>query len=103
MVILALLIGLVLGAAAVLLWARGALRARDADAAAARRELELERTGSAERAALLERSQATWEERMKAVTGDALAKSQTSLLQLTEAKLAPIKETLQKFETHATA
>jgi DNA recombination protein RmuC len=38
---------------------------------------------------------------MKAVTGDALAKSQTSLLQLTEAKLAPIKETLQKFEAQA--
>jgi DNA recombination protein RmuC len=101
MVLVALLLGLVLGAGAVLLWARGALRARASDVAAARRELELERAGAAERAALLERSQTTWEERMKAVTGDALTKSQTSLLQLTEAKLAPIKETLQKFETQA--
>ncbi|HEY8647729.1 MAG TPA: DNA recombination protein RmuC [Gaiellaceae bacterium] len=39
-----------------------------------------------------------WEDRLKAATGDVLSKSQTSLLELTEAKLAPIKETLTKFE-----
>jgi DNA recombination protein RmuC len=43
-------------------------------------------------------SQGHWEERLKAATGDVLLKSQASLLELTEAKLAPIKETLTKFE-----
>jgi DNA recombination protein RmuC len=50
---------------------------------------------------LLEQNQldhSAWEDRLKAATGDVLSKSQTSLLELTEAKLAPIKETLTKFE-----
>jgi DNA recombination protein RmuC len=38
---------------------------------------------------------------VKAVTGEALSKSQTSLLELTEARLAPIKETLTKFEAQS--
>jgi DNA recombination protein RmuC len=38
---------------------------------------------------------------VKAATGDALLKSQSSLLELTEARLAPIKDTLTKFEQHA--
>jgi DNA recombination protein RmuC len=54
--------------------------------------------------ALLEQNQqdhTAWEDRLKAATGDVLTKSQTSLLELTEAKLAPIKETLTKFELQA--
>ena len=53
---------------------------------------------------LLEQNQldhTAWEDRLKAATGDVLTKSQTSLLELTEAKLAPIKETLTKFELQA--
>jgi DNA recombination protein RmuC len=46
-------------------------------------------------------SHGQWEERLKAATGDVLLKSQSSLLELTEAKLAPIKETLTKFEAQA--
>jgi DNA recombination protein RmuC len=80
-----LLIGLLLGGGAVYLWTR-------------------EKLGRAsEKLTAFEESQGRWEDRFKAATGDALLKSQTSLLELTEAKLAPIKETLQKFETQTKA
>ena len=46
-------------------------------------------------------SHGQWEDRLKAATGDALLKSQASLLELAEAKLAPIKETLTKFEAQS--
>jgi DNA recombination protein RmuC len=82
-----LVFGLALGAGAVWLWART--------------ELTDERRAAEEKLALVKEAQAGWEDRVKAVTGDALTKSQSSLLQLTEAKLAPIKETLSKFEEQA--
>jgi DNA recombination protein RmuC len=78
-----LILGLVVGSGAVYLWARSALRAAD------------------DKLALVRDAQAGWEDRVKAVTGAALSQSQTSLLQLTEAKLAPIKDTLERFEEHA--
>jgi DNA recombination protein RmuC len=80
-----LLLGLALGAGAVFLWSR-------------------ERMGRAgEKLAALEQSHGLWEARLKAATGDALLQSQSSLLELAEAKLAPIRETLQGFETQARA
>src|SRR3954447_4284011 len=87
-----LTIGLLVGGGAVLLWARGAIAARDARIAALDGQL-----------ALSAQSQGQWEDRFKAANGDALLKSQASLLALTEAKLAPIKDTLQKFELQAKA
>jgi DNA recombination protein RmuC len=87
-----LCIGLLVGGGAVLVWARGQLAARDAAV-----------TGEREKRELVERSQGQWEERLKAATGDALLKSQSSLLELADAKLAPIKETLTKFEAQAKA
>jgi DNA recombination protein RmuC len=64
-----------------------------------------EKVGRAsDKLALLEQNQldhTAWEDRLKAATGDVLTRSQTSLLELTEAKLAPIKETLTKFELQA--
>ena len=81
--ILFLLIGLALGGGGVYLWCR-------------------ERLGRAtDKLAAVELSQGQWEDRLKAATGDAFLKSQTSLLELTEAKLAPIKETLNKFEAQS--
>jgi DNA recombination protein RmuC len=82
-----LVLGLALGAGAVWAWART--------------QLSGERRAAEEKLALVKEAQAGWEDRVKAVTGDALTKSQSSLLQLTEAKLAPIKETLSKFEEQA--
>ena len=93
---LLLIVGFAIGAAAVWIWARGALGAKDA-------AVERERAAAVEKVSLLERAQAQWEERFKSVAGEALSKSQTSLLQMTEAKLAPIKETLQRFETQSQA
>ncbi len=78
-----LILGLGIGAAAVYLWARAAV------------------TGEREQRRVLEESQEHWEERFQATTGDVLLRSQSTLLELTETKLAPIKETLQKFETQA--
>jgi DNA recombination protein RmuC len=83
MAALFLILGLAVGAGAVYLWARTALLA--------------ERT----RRLLVEETQERFEERLKATTGDALQRSQSSLLQLTEEKLAPIRDTLQRFEEQA--
>ena len=82
-----LLLGLLAGGGAVYLWSRAQVAA--------------ERRAADEKLALVKEAQAGWEDRVKAVTGEALSKSQTSLLELAEAKLAPIKETLTKFETQA--
>jgi DNA recombination protein RmuC len=88
MAALFLIAGLAVGAGAVLLWARGAIGARDAQLRA-----------SEETLALAQRSQARWEDHVKAATGEALQKSQESLL----SHLAPIRETLQSFESQARA
>ena len=80
-----LVIGLAVGALAVYLWARERLARGD------------------ERARLAEETDSGWEERLKAATGDALLRSQASLVELAEARLAPIKETLTKFEEQARA
>src|SRR6478609_726352 len=82
-----LILGLLAGGAVVYLWSRG--------------QIATERRNSAEKLALVQDAQEGWEARVKAATGDALSKSQTSLLELAEAKLAPIKETLTKFESQA--
>jgi DNA recombination protein RmuC len=77
-----LVIGLLVGGAAVWLWLR-------------------ERLGRVQERLTEAQSHGQWEERLKAATGDVLLKSQSSLLELTEARLAPIKETLTKFESQA--
>jgi DNA recombination protein RmuC len=82
-----LILGLGVGAGAVYLWARGQVAG--------------ERRAADEKLALVREAQAGWEDRVKAVTGEALNKSQASLLELTEARLAPIKETLTKFEVQS--
>ena len=87
MAALFLILGLAVGAGAVYLWARGQVAG--------------ERRAADEKLALVREAQAGWEDRVKAVTGDALTKSQASLLELTEARLAPIKETLTKFEVQS--
>ena len=94
MAILLLLIGLGVGGGAVYLWARTAIGARDA-------AIERERAAADEKLELVEQHRSEWEMRLKAATGDALTKSQASLLELAEAKLAPIKETLGRFEEQA--
>ncbi len=86
---LVLLLGLLVGGGAVYVWARAQIGA--------------EHRTAEEKLTLVREAQSTWEERVKAATGDALTRSQTSLLELAEAKLAPIKDTLQKFETQAKA
>lgn len=80
-----LILGLAIGAAAVYLWARAEI------------------AGERDKRRLIEQGQGQWEERVKAATGDALLKSQSSLLELANEKLAPIKETLTKFEAQAKA
>jgi DNA recombination protein RmuC len=82
-----LLLGLLAGGGAVYLWSRAQIAG--------------ERRAADEKLTLVKEAQAGWEDRVKAVTGEALSKSQSSLLELAEAKLAPIKETLTKFEAQA--
>lgn len=94
--VIGLMIGIAVGAAAVWLWARTALAAKDA-------AVDRERAAAGEQISLLERAQAQWDERFKSVTGEALSKSQSSLLRMTEEKLGPIKETLQRFEVQSLA
>ena len=92
MAALSLIFGLAVGAGAVLLWARARLAAHEIALMAER-----------EKFALLEQGNGHWEERLKAATGDALLKSQSALIELAGAQLAPIKETLNRFETQARA
>lgn len=94
MSIVLLVIGLAAGAGAVYLWARTQLSAERAATA-------LERRAADEKLALLERTEDEWAQRIKAVTGEALTTSQRSLLDLADARLKPIKETLDKFERQA--
>jgi DNA recombination protein RmuC len=76
------IVGVILGGGAVFLWMR-------------------ERLAGVQAQLIEAQSHGQWEERLKAATGDVLMKSHTSLLELTEAKLAPIKETLTKFEAQS--
>lgn len=96
MTVLALIVGIAIGAAVAWLLARGALRAREA-------ALERERRTADEKLALLERTDEEWAQRIGAVTGDALTRSQRSLLDLADTRLRPIRETLDKFEREAKA
>jgi len=91
-ILLALILGLALGALAVWLWARAELGRREALLAA-----------SDEKLALVERTQGAWDEKLKALTQDALTTSSSSLLQLAETKLQPIRETLDRFEQQTRA
>jgi len=107
---IALIIGLALGAVAVWAWAGRELARRDGEAARARAQLagELAReqalhAAAEEKLALVERTQAQWDEKLKALTHDALETSSSSLLRLAEAKLRPISETLERFEQQAQA
>jgi DNA recombination protein RmuC len=91
-IVIALIVGVALGAFSCWLWARGELRQRDGAVAATEAKL-----------ALVERTQAQWDEKLKALTHDALETSSSSLLRLAEAKLQPIGETLERFEQQAQA
>jgi DNA recombination protein RmuC len=92
MIVLAVIVGAVIGALVVWLWARAEIGRQQALLA-----------GSTEKVALVERTQSQWEEHLKALTGEAIDKSSSSLLALTEAKLGPIKETLDRFDEQARA
>jgi DNA recombination protein RmuC len=94
--ILLLILGLGLGASAVGLWARAEISRRDD-------LLDRERRASGEQRELLERTEEQWTERIKAATGDAFTTSQKSLLDLADARLKPIRDTLEKFEAEAKA
>jgi DNA recombination protein RmuC len=90
--LLAFAVGVLAGGAALWLWARGEITGYRTRLAA-----------SDEKLAFVEKSQAQWDEQLKALTGDALARSSSSLLELAEAKLAPIKETLDRFDEQSRA
>ena len=85
-----ILIGLVLGAAGVWLWARGEI-GRRSDAVAA----------AAEKLAFVERTQDEWETHMRSLTSEALEKSSTSLLERADERFRPIRETLDRFDEEA--
>jgi DNA recombination protein RmuC len=82
-VIPGLVIGLVVGAAAVWLWARGEIARRN------------------DQLALVRRTEMQWEEHLKALTSDAVASGSSSLLTQNAAQLEPIRQTLVRFEEQA--
>ncbi len=106
MVIVGLLIGLVLGAVAAWFYARAQY---GAGIAALEVALEHERAGSADKVALLEKTERDLTSRFDALAADALRKNNESFLELASVKLgqkeqavehlvAPLKESLQKVD-----
>ena len=94
MIIAAVIVGIVVGAAAVALWARGEIRRRDT-------ELVLERAASEDKLALVRRTQDEWETHLRSLTSEALEKSSSSLLERTDERLRPIRDTLDRFDQEA--
>src|SRR6266542_5447830 len=92
--IAALSTGLAVGGAAAWFVARARAAAEMATLQAA---LDHARTMGAERLELVQRTQAEFEERFKALTAEALAKNNTSFFELAQTQLGPIKETLHQF------
>jgi DNA recombination protein RmuC len=87
--LLGLVLGLVLGAALAWLWARGRTSALSV-------QLELERTASAEKVALLEEAKQQFSERFDALAANALRRNNESFLELASGKVRPIEEHLKK-------
>jgi len=88
--VLAFVVGLAAGATALWLWSREAIGGYRARLAA-----------SEEKLVLVEKTQSQWEDHLRAATSEAIDRSSQSLLQQTDARLAPIKETLARFDEHA--
>ncbi len=84
-VALAFAAGLALGALGLWLWARGEIGRRD------------------ERLTLAARSDEQWQEHLHALTGATLQASSSSLLELAESRLQPIRQTLDRFEAQSRA
>jgi DNA recombination protein RmuC len=106
MVIVGLLIGLLVGAGAALLYARAQ---SSAQTAALRVELAHEQARAAEKAELLEQTERDFTSRFDALAADALRKNNESFLELASVKLeqkeqavehlvGPLKESLQKVD-----
>jgi DNA recombination protein RmuC len=89
-----LILGLVIGATAAWLIMRSRAGAHAATLAA---RVELERAATAEKVELLKRTHSEFEERLKLLTEAALAKNNTSFLELAQTQLAPIADTLKQF------
>ncbi len=85
MALIFFLVGLLLGALGLWLWARGEIGRRD------------------ERLAHVARTEAQWQEHLKALTGSTLQENSSSLLDLAETRLRPIRETLERFEAQSRA
>ena len=90
LVIVPALIGLLVGAIGVWLWARGEIARRNDGLAAA-----------AEKLALVERTQEEWETHLRSLTNEALEKSSSSLLDRADERFRPIRETLDRFDEEA--
>jgi DNA recombination protein RmuC len=84
-ILIAFLVGLCLGGLCLWLWARAEIGRRD------------------ERLSLVGRSEEQWQEHLSALTGTALRETSTSLLDLADSRLQPIRETLDRFEAQARA
>ncbi|MDQ3821939.1 MAG: DNA recombination protein RmuC [Actinomycetota bacterium] len=76
------------------------LVALEAERAALDAALERERSAAEEKLDLLERTQDGFEKRFAELAASALTRSTTSVLELAETQLAPIKDTLQAFGRH---
>jgi DNA recombination protein RmuC len=88
------LVGGVLGGALVLAFVRGRALAR---IAVLETERDAERASAAEKLELVQRQEQSFEERFRAFSAEALQTNQARFLELADTKLAPIKESLQRF------
>jgi DNA recombination protein RmuC len=100
MVVVMLIAGLLVGALAAWLVARSRAQA---DVVRLQTALEHERAAADEKLALVQRHEQAVEDRFSALSAQALQQSNSSFLELAQAQLAPIKETLQQVGRHAEA
>ena len=111
--LLAFVVGLSAGALGLWLWARAGMAEAAARLGAAEAQIGVAEAhaeaaegrvrAAEERAALVEKTDKQWEDHLRAATGEAIERSSSSLLKETEARLAPIKETLDRFDKQSRA
>src|SRR3954452_1063405 len=98
--IAALTLGIALGGIAAWLVATAQGRTASARLEA---QMDAERVAADDKLTLVERTQAEWQERVRALSAETLTRNQSRFLELAQTQLKPIEDTLRRFGEHTSA